>query len=65
VTVALRGLEHNSLLKYLLPVLIVVGALATMAGSSSLLTGSSGPGAAVLAGLRRIRGIRIRLRRKQ
>ncbi len=62
VTVALKGAQSAGALRYVLPVLLIVGGLATLGGASTLIVGSAGSGAAALARLRRIRRL-PRLRR--
>jgi len=62
VTVALKSAASAGILRYALPVLLIVGGLAALGGASSLIAGSLGT--ALFAPLRRIRWPRIALRRK-
>jgi hypothetical protein len=63
VTVALKNAQDAPMTRYALPVLLIVGGLAALAGASSLVVSTAG--AAILARLRRARQIRLPFRSKQ
>lgn len=63
VTVALKGAERAPLTRYALPVLLIVGGLAALAGASSLVMSTAG--AAVATRLRRVRRLRLAFRSKK
>ena len=63
VTIALRAPQNAGLIRYALPVVLIAGGLAALAGASSLLVSTAGP--AIGASLRRVRRLRLKVRRKQ
>ncbi len=63
VTIALKSAQTAGMMRYALPVLLIFGGIATLAGASSLIVSSAG--AAITERLRRVRRARPTLRRKQ
>lgn len=63
VTVALRSAQTAGLARYALPVLLIIGGAAALAGASSLVVSTAG--SAIVARLRRARRIRPAWRRKR
>jgi hypothetical protein len=62
VTVALKSATTSGLIRYALPVLLIVGGAATLGGASSLAFGST---AAITERMRRLRRLRLVWRRRQ
>jgi len=62
VTVALKSATTTGLIRYALPVLLIVGGAATLGGASSLAFGST---AAITERIRRLRRLRLVWRRRQ
>ncbi len=63
VTIALKSVQTASPMRYALPVLLIVGGLATLGGASSLLVGSAG--SAIATRLRRVRRLRLPWQRSE
>ncbi len=63
VTIALKSAQTAGMLRYALPVLLIFGGVATLAGASSLMVSSAG--AAITERLRRVRRVALTPRRKQ
>ena len=62
MTVALKSAQTAGLIRYALPVLLIVGGAATLGGASSLMLGSA---AAIEERVRRLRRLRIVWRSRQ
>jgi ABC-type phosphate transport system substrate-binding protein len=62
VTIALKSSQKPALTSYMLPILLIVGGLAALAGASSLVVSTAGE--AITARLRRARRVRVSFRRK-
>jgi hypothetical protein len=63
ITLTLKNAQTVGVARYVLPALLIVGGLAALGGTSSLIASTAGM--AILGPLRRLRRLRLTLRRKQ